>query len=274
MSTEHPPTSGQPTPPVPQPSSDAQPRQAFIELNTLTKTLIGLMAGGALVFITFFLGWFLPLRDEVRDVKNDVGHIKEDVKEIKGSIGQFNAAINEKTVPSLVRGLTSAPTDKLEANLPATQTIINIAKQNKVPASPQQIRDMAEPLLTNKSDNPALKKKVWNTVSQIASFKTVVNQQIPASLIETAKAQNKYFNCGGDAIELNDGDYTNAVFENCRIVYKYGSLKLRNVGFINCTFDIDQELGEEVLAELLKVDEPIISIALNLPPSTQNRNGS
>ncbi|MGB8510749.1 MAG: hypothetical protein WCD76_20425 [Pyrinomonadaceae bacterium] len=79
----------------------------------------------------------------------------------------------------------------------------------------------------------------------------------------------------GKEINLDANSFEDVTFENCSIIYGQGWIGIKNVHFVNCTFDVFPiDKGKELYEALFKSDEPIPSVTVSsgvpLPNSTLN----
>ena len=140
----------------------------------------------------------------------------------------------------------------------ATQFTANLRIQKK-PSPPEFFQTAVETL--RQSTQPDLKTPVFNATVQLAEYRSsLIEVQIPVStLVCTSdfKGGESVFPAGSKITDvtlenclqvLDETHLTNVAFVNSRIVYRGGPVFLRNVVFVNCTFDVERsEKGSQFL---------------------------
>jgi len=70
-----------------------------------------------------------------------------------------------------------------------------------------------------------------------------------------------YLRFVGGSVVMDGGYYVNTIFENMRITYRGGPLRLENVTFVNCTFDFPQPTPETRRVALAVLESTPVTLA-------------
>jgi hypothetical protein len=162
-----------------------------------------------------------------------------------------------KTKISYRRAIAVKPRD-LAKSLPVAKELLTRARQQGTTLSLKEIKELAiatVPLLDKTYKDPEMSRKVLNTASELATYKTfVVSKQNPAGNLAGNSCKDGNANLGGVALE-------NQIYVNCKVSYLGGDIILKNVQFINTEFAmVDEPSAKQFLKALLLSDKSTISI--------------
>jgi hypothetical protein len=250
-----------------------QQQQPFLEANKVTWLTLYGMGLMAVIFITFCVSSFFPLKEKVAVIENTVNRIDNTVQGINANLKQakadaqhkdeeLRASITEDTLPSLLKNTTEGNPEELKKSLPRAQHYIAIAKEKKLPVDTKTIKDRGVRLLNARKEckDYDCNQQAWQTVSKLASLKTVAsaNSRPLSQAIEESKAKGILFEGGQCTLGFDTRE--GSVFKDCTVIYKGGRVDLEKVYFINCDFDVEQsDAGEQFLMAIFNSNGALIN---------------
>lgn len=215
------------------------------------------------------------------EIKNNISsQIQSSKEELLRKIDENNKYFNDKIIgiyeivsqkpqtlaPSLKRG-TRRNHATLMKTLPIARELLAHAR-SKALSMPQEapvvtqwdFNEISRNLFINYKD-PALRDESWNTLLELASYKTVMNG-IKFGVPKPSRNSD-------DVLSLNDRELKNAVIVDKVVLLGQCGVNLRNVRFVNCRFEVDRGInGEKLLQTLLESNQPSISLRLPSPPGS------
>jgi hypothetical protein len=158
----------------------------------------------------------------------------------------------------------SVKRNRMGKSLPVAQELLVRARNQGTVLSYKDIRKLARlalPLLDKKYKDPKVYNEAWNTVSELASYKSFVDGRFSPPPAFTNDCTSGVVDMGGIALE-------NKVFVDCNLHYQGGDIILKNVRFINATFDLVDERDSRIfLARFLLSDKAAFSLDTAPPRS-------
>ncbi len=201
--------------------------------------------------------------------------IRQDYKDTNVRIDDLHKTIDDlyKTIsgkpeilaPTLKRGTRRNHHASLVRTVPVTRELLAHAR-DKALSEPKEaavltqvdINQITSNLFTRYSDS-ALNHELWDTLLELASYKTVV------SGIKFGPHQAP--GLSNEVESLNDRKLKNEIIIGKVVQLAQCGVDLRNVRFVNCTFDVERGTnGEKLLRTLLESNRRSISIRLPPPP--------
>jgi len=133
-------------------------------------------------------------------------------------------------------------------------------KQRRTPANPQFFELAAKELNQFRLSTHTLDQQVRTAKVELAEYRSAITplgdnppaKTAPGPARGPIVAGSRF---SGGTQKLDGISWANVIFENMHIVYKGGPVQLRNVRFVNCTFDVsesprgDQFLNVAILGE-------------------------
>jgi hypothetical protein len=209
---------------------------------------------------------------QIQNTKDDWGKkIEENSREINKRIDGIYELLTQP--PTFPRSLKGAVRKQNHATLMKTLPVIRdllVRAKAKALSEPEvapilrhaELVEITNDLFT-KYKNSDLSSEVWDTLLELASYKTVING-IEFGMPSSSKDYN-------DVISLNDQKLSNEVIINKVVSFGNCPVTLRNVRFVNSKFEIERGTnGEQLLKTLLRSDKPGISLRLAGPPGYTN----
>lgn len=168
-----------------------------------------------------------------------------------------------KTGKVVRRAISYKPPKQLNKALPFAQEILIRARQHGTILPSKDINEIIKislALLDKKYTNPEVSRKVLNTVSEVATYKTFTDEKrYPLSNLERFPCKDGYASLGGPGFE-------SGAFVSCVINYQGGDIILKNVRFANTEFNvIDTPEARKFLTALLLSDASAISVDTSAP---------
>lgn len=220
--------------------------------------------------------------DRVRTVLNEPNGVSQTLHAIQETVNETKAKLD--TLAPFIHDLilhqfenaSKLPVKALNEQLPAVQHLIAVAQDQKIVIDPLLVRTLGQNLLQEPSS--------WQTSNQLISYYSTLKAfPLPKSAFVVFKAPDKnqecivsndtsqgihvngfwFENCtqhldpilGPDAVR-RDLIWWNLVFENVRVIYSGGPIKLDGVYFVNCTFELHPGKSSKQLAETLLASSP------------------
>jgi hypothetical protein len=172
----------------------------------------------------------------------------------------------ETLAPALKRGTKKKKNHaSLMRTVPVSRELLEhaIAKALSEPTeapilSQLDISQITRSLFTRYNDS-SLNQELWETLLELASYKTVITG--------IRYGANQFSRNPDDVVSLNDSEFKNKTIVGKVIVLGQCGVRLRNVRFLNCRFEVERGTnGESLLRTLLESDRSSISIRLESPP--------
>lgn len=166
---------------------------------------------------------------------------------------------NPRSLQGVLRSTVTSSANELKTTLPAARRLLVAAKERQIVLSPELISEVGLALLNREFRDQEVNKEAWNTISQLASYRTFIDgKRLDTQKVKENPAENKYLEV---PVTLNDSNFKDAIFEDCHIIYNSGSLTLSHVRFINCTFDVVEDAnGKKLFKALLESNKPNVVI--------------
>jgi len=229
----------------------------------LTLILIGVVITGIGWFANWYLTSYVPALI---------------TKEVSSQLAPFSDRLLRLETGSLLENLRklTAPNEDLLKTLPKVRGLLRSAKDRGTITSPQAISEIATDLLNRTSGDPNLQPVAWDTMMQFIEYRSFLNAVLYPS------AHSKYPGQSADVfipenagpiefqrahfqnatVRLDRGIFKDCLFENVTVIYKGGSVELKNVQFENCRFEIDLSPKAKTLTqELVASTTPSITIS-------------
>ncbi|MDX6499661.1 MAG: hypothetical protein QOG23_2921 [Blastocatellia bacterium] len=204
---------------------------------------------------------------QIEDLKVELNESIESVRKslddkIDSSATQVNVRLDNymnnvvKDPKRVRRGYAHAvsvdPT-KLSRSLPVARELLSRARQQETILPSKEIQSLGRlslRLLEKNYKDRALVGEAWETVLELASYKSFVDGKLfPLSGMNDN-------GCRGVA-DLGGMPLENKVFEGCRIHYLGGDIILRNVRFIDTEFDLKDEPAARAFVSRLLLSEKL-----------------
>jgi hypothetical protein len=208
------------------------------------------------------------VHEGLRDPLSRIDGMAEDIAQIKGELSVLLPTINDRVRKQISDG-SHLSEDAFKAQLPELNTDLRVAANLQIPLDLSvlmQIRDKLFQATSNLSNGNG---EAWNTFVALMSYRSVLtakadpkyNSYVPRGpapelsrnipqIITTHYANNIYVRA---IVQLDGASWEGDIFKDSVIRYNGGPLKLRDVRFVNCRFEVPisipaQGLGKEILA--------------------------
>jgi hypothetical protein len=173
--------------------------------------------------------------------------------------------VNPRRVRSSLERALPKEQGKSKASFQVAQELLKHAEQKGVVLNPQDLKELALPLLKVQYGNDEAKLGAWATAKEFAAYRTTVNKIQFGVPDPSAKRADNYFDGGvqnlGSRMVWKD-----TVFINCQIDIPDAQAKLilDNVRFINCDFHLldDTDAGKKLVEALLSSSGPAVSATI------------
>jgi hypothetical protein len=179
-----------------------------------------------------------PLNGRFDKVEGDLHGLSGKIDKLQLTV---SATLHPKIIAAAIKDVTSGDKVSLTKTLPSARTLLQVARQNKVPIAQKDLKDISRPLFDEyKSAGATLKHELWLTLIEFASTKTATDSilyPISEGEIEKQKAANNYFE--GIEIDLSSKEtWKDSIFKNCKIKVSASdkNLILENVRFVDDEF--------------------------------------
>lgn len=264
------------------------PNRVLALLGTLCTVLIAVIGYLAVSYINVYIPtrietevarqFHVQVKGQIADeIRNNFTVQLQTAKEDLGKkIDNYDKGVNERIdgiyglinqgafAPSLKRG-TRRNHATLIKTLPVSRELLAHAKA-KALSDPKEIPRLTQDdfiEITNnlfaKYRNPVVNEELWDTILELASYKTVLN----GIEFGSAKPSKRY----DEIVSLNNREFSNEVIVSRTILLGECGVTLRNVRFVDCKFQVQRGInGERLLKTLLTSDSPRISLRLDPPP--------
>ena len=155
----------------------------------------------------------------------------------------------------------------------ATRFVATAAKltreeaQLRAPANPEFFETAAKQLNQFRFSTHALDQQIRAIRLELAEYRSAITplgENIPPRLLpgEIRESLGTFRNgtiSGGNLVLDARITWVNVIFENVNIVYKGGPLRLRNVRFVNCTFEVPSSpMGDQLLNIAILADSSAV----------------
>ncbi len=180
----------------------------------------------------------------------------------------LKASLSSETLNELLKkSVEIKDPNKLRATLPAVEVALKNAEAQKVLLKPQQIADIAGPLVDRSFQVPAaVRPVVWTTVLLFGEYRSFVNAEVfPVSVQQGGPPQSGVVTRGnlivGAQVLLDNLDIDGDIYVNATIIYRGGPLSLKNVRFDRCQFQVvDNEQGAKFMKALFLATGPTVNL--------------
>ena len=180
----------------------------------------------------------------------------------------LKASLNSETLNELLKkSVESEDPNKLRATLPVMEAALRNAAARGVILQPQQIADIAGPLVDKSFRVPAaVKPAMWTTVLIFGEYRSFVNSEVFPVNARQGKPpegglvmQNNLVI--GGTVELDNRHIDTDVYVNATVVYRGGPLSLKNVRFDRCRFQVvANEQGAKFMKALFLATGPTVDL--------------
>jgi hypothetical protein len=215
------------------------------------------------------------LRDkDVGGLRNEIGTVRDKIEDVRKQVDSlmvarvFNPAIQPPLSPKEVKRAADNAFDQ------------------KITIRPDLIQDVSQPLFRNVTDEK------WDAITSLLKLRSFVNSTLEhaqqnivqtivadpniqyapilprgpgqwlqsvggnAKLDAADKVEPGMFNGGGQPLKV----LSNIIFRDVTVIYRGGDVRLVNVFFVNCTFDLPRSDKGVIVAQALLKPEPYVSL--------------
>lgn len=194
-----------------------------------------------------------PVNDQLASIQSDVKEIpklREDIRALSGRIDDiYKSLIKDPiTFKRSLEHTTSGSPRKLRRSLRVAQAMLSFASQEGAKIPSEDFQKIAVPLVDRDYKDSELDNEMWETVQLCLQYWT----SVPADEVPDFENRPRVY---GGGLDLNAVHTENAKFIGGDLQYNSDGLRLRNVRFINCKFELsDDEKGKQLARAILKSD--------------------
>jgi polyhydroxyalkanoate synthesis regulator phasin len=223
------------------------------------------------------------------DLRKDLGDVKGSVAEMKATLDTLKPFIQDLVQRQMNRA-AQMPASELQENLPKIKSVVEVARQQKVPLEPKTVQMIEEKL----RKLPSRTEQFWQVSADLISYRSLVYgidytskwtapmpkcadlEPHPSTLAEaigpgeqTVKVNPAYYeNCRvqldsaeeNEKISSHSKRYVGLTFRHCLVIYRGGPINIRlglgALTFENCLLDLSvygtpPESGQKITEFLL-----------------------
>ena len=219
----------------------------------------------AVVLVPFGFWFFTIFQPSIieknKDLEASIKLLQKDIEHISET--------RKKLLSDDVRKAATTDGQDLRQNLESINSTLRLAQEQSIVLDREATIEAGKALFNRAITSNGLSGEVWNTATRLVAYQTFADGQTrPLIMPGDARrepftvepgAEGRYILQGiwleGVTQTLDGIVWEGGVFNKCHIIYKGGFLRLNNVRFIDCTFEIEKtpkgaKFGEAVLASI------------------------
>jgi len=203
----------------------------------------------------------IEVTDGLKQPLQDISKMSNDIAEIKGTIKAWAPLI----VPGVLKRNSSVNQDEFNKSLPALREAVEVATQTKAIVPNETLQQIAQKLRQASESSP----DYWPTVLQFIQFASAgLSPDVPPpgkpnlELHSTAiRGRNIFGTIKNRIVLLDGGELVDQRFENSRIIFTEQPVRMQNVEFVNCVFEMPSV--ESPIPYLKQVSQELLASNLN-----------